>query len=126
MLHKITINGNELSKPAREWWANTDMNAYDDENGNIWIGTSKADAEFFGTIEDVDKAFCAYQEEADAILDEQMQEKLGGPWLIFEISESGMTLDEIIAAVGKKYPGWQFRGTEPMFQSCIVAMFEKM
>ena len=50
---------------------------------------------------------------------------LGGPYLMFEISECGKTLDEVIAAVEHDFPGWRFSGTVPMYASCIMAVFEK-
>lgn len=47
------------------------------------------------------------------------------PELSFEISESGMTLDEIIRIVKHDYPGWRFNRTEARYESCIMAVFEK-
>ena len=55
----------------------------------------------------------------------ELEEKCGGPYLMFEISECGETLDSVIEAVERNYPGWRFWGTEPAFQSCVMAVFEK-
>lgn len=43
----------------------------------------------------------------------------------FEISESGLTIDEVKAIVEAKYPGWKFNRTESRYDSCIMAIFEK-
>lgn len=45
--------------------------------------------------------------------------------LSFEISESGMTLDEIIELVESTYKGWKFSRTEARYQTCIMAIFER-
>ena len=47
------------------------------------------------------------------------------PELSFEISESRMTLDEIIRMVEHDYPGWRFNRTEARYESCVMAVFEK-
>lgn len=52
-------------------------------------------------------------------------EKIGGPELSFEISECGMSLDNVIGLVEKSYPGWKFNRTESRYQSCVMAIFEK-
>ena len=45
------------------------------------------------------------------------------PELSFEISESAMSLDEIIENVHKVCPGWTFDRTESRYESCVVAIF---
>jgi hypothetical protein len=60
------------------------------------------------------------------IADASVLEKLGGPELSFEISESGMDLDTIITAVQNAYPGWKFNRTEVRYESCLMAIFEKV
>ena len=50
---------------------------------------------------------------------------IGGPFLEFEISECEVPLDDIIAAVEKNYPDWKFWATEPRYESCIMAIFER-
>ena len=47
------------------------------------------------------------------------------PELHFEVSENLDHLDEIIAAVEKKYPGYRFDRTEARYISCVMAIFEK-
>ncbi len=49
--------------------------------------------------------------------------ELGTPRLEFEISESGLTLDEIKEAVAVKYPTAKFWGTESRYESCVFAIF---
>lgn len=44
--------------------------------------------------------------------------------LSFEISECGLSLDEVIRIVEKKFPGWKFNRTESRYESCIMAIFE--
>lgn len=51
-------------------------------------------------------------------------DRLGGPYLEFEISECGYDLQDIIEAVERKYPGARFAGTEKRYESCIMAVFE--
>ena len=41
-----------------------------------------------------------------------------------EISESNLTLDEVIDIVQSKYPGFYFDRTEPRYDSCVMAVFE--
>ena len=45
--------------------------------------------------------------------------------LSFEVSESGMTLDEIIELIESIYKGWKFSRTEARYQTCIMAIFER-
>lgn len=52
-------------------------------------------------------------------------ERIGGPELSFEISESDMDLTEIVEMVEKDWPGWKFNRTEPRYNSCVMAIFEK-
>lgn len=42
----------------------------------------------------------------------------------FEISESELTLDEIIEEVKKVYPTFKFSRTEARYESCVMAVFE--
>ena len=41
-----------------------------------------------------------------------------------EISESNLTLDEVIEIVQTKYPGFYFDRTEARYDSCVMAVFE--
>ena len=43
----------------------------------------------------------------------------------FEISDSGLTLDEVIERVKSKYPKFKFSRTESRYDSCVMAIFEK-
>lgn len=44
-----------------------------------------------------------------------------------EISEyKHLTLDEIIRAVTTGHPNYKFNRTEPRYQSCIMAIFERI
>lgn len=47
------------------------------------------------------------------------------PELSFEVSESGLGLDEIIVAVENKYKGWKFSRTEARYDTCVMAVFER-
>lgn len=51
--------------------------------------------------------------------------KYFSPELSFEISESGMYLDDIIKMVERNYTGWKFSRTEARNQSCVMAVFER-
>ena len=42
----------------------------------------------------------------------------------FEISESELSLKEIISIVEQKYPNYKFSRTEPRYESCVMAIFE--
>ena len=52
-------------------------------------------------------------------------EMIGGPELSFEISECGMDLMEIVEMIERDWPGWKFNRTEPRYNSCVMAIFEK-
>lgn len=43
----------------------------------------------------------------------------------FEISESILPLDRIIAEVEKAYPAYKFSRTESRYESCVMAIFER-
>ena len=59
-------------------------------------------------------------------MNKEIKGRIGEPELSFEISESGMTLDEVIETVTKEWKGWKFNRTEARYQSCIVAIFERV
>ena len=63
------------------------------------------------------------QREYDFMLRDRLN-RLGTPRLEFEISESGLTIDEVIEAVTKKYPTARFWGTEKRYDSCVMAIFD--
>lgn len=47
--------------------------------------------------------------------------------LEFKISESNISIDELIKYVQKKYgPQWKFNRTEARYTSCIMAIFEEI
>ena len=50
---------------------------------------------------------------------------MGAPELSFEISESGMKLEEIIKYVETHFDGWKFSRTEARYESCVMAIFER-
>ena len=58
-------------------------------------------------------------------MNDQVEMLLSSVELSFEISELTLSLDEIIKAVEKNYPGFHFNRTEPRYDSCIIAVFEK-
>ena len=61
---------------------------------------------------------------ADLIQDER-NSFLDSMEISFEISDSGLTIDEVKARVESKYPGWKFSRTESRYDSCIMAIFER-
>ena len=63
MLKQVQIRPEELSEQAAKWWSGTDEQAWIDEKGDYWIGTGSTDRSKFGTLEQVDAAFCEYQRE---------------------------------------------------------------
>lgn len=86
---------------------------------DVTTGTVHSDN---STLANAAEALAGIGEEADAN-DEPIL--LGGPFLSFEISECGHSLDEVIAQVERLYPGWRFSRTEPAHETCLMAVFEK-
>lgn len=78
-----------------------------------WIGIDIDDARFEDEQDD--------SEDGDGPVDLV----LSSAELSFEISDSKLSLNRIIAEVERKYPGWHFNRTESRHESCIMAVFEK-
>lgn len=45
-------------------------------------------------------------------------------WIEVEISELDIPLEEIIEEVEKANPDYRVSGTEPRYESCVIARFE--
>lgn len=58
----------------------------------------------------------------------EMFEKMGDPYLVCEISEvleSGIDLNDIIRQIEANHPSYKFSMTTKMFETCIMAWFER-
>ncbi len=58
-----------------------------------------------------------YEEEKEVLLNSVVLE------LSVEVSESNLTLDEIIDIIHKKYPHYHFDRTAAKYESCVMAVF---
>lgn len=65
-----------------------------------------------------------YLEEKEAERTGKVESMIATAELSFEISESGMTLEQVIKAVEKKYPAFKFDRTEGRYDTCVMAVFE--
>lgn len=66
---------------------------------------------------DADLRDYSYEEEKQILLDSVILE------LSVEVSESNLTLDEIIDIIRSKYPRYYFDRTESRYDSCVMAVF---